>query len=573
MDNHILKQDILSIYPNKDYHDKIHSIMKKTKEVIFLTEDDGWINSYGDKVNVGTWDKYSRVATLDNKVEQRGRLFVIKVNNTIINGNEAVLGNEDVAISILGQHDVSLKNFIIENCKLAIYVEFSQEVSIEYISFKENEQAISINRSSEIKIKNNSIESSKNSCEGIFILDSGKIIIQDNDIYIKIITNNIKDNYSGIITKNSTSIYIINNEIKITGGNSEIEGLDYYSVNVYCINSHSTYDTLVKANNLYIKNNTFNLSNCNLVELNFSSIFLESSNSRIDIEENNMVVEFNNINSDYNEGGIGFYGIIYSNENISNSIKNNFISIDSNICNLNSTLNSVKYNDFIGVLLNSHNSYNEINGNQIYLQKNASSFEQESNNSENFVCGVYFNIDNTTNNLIDNDFIMKENDIINGDLLITNFSLVYLYYNNICNTIKENNLNRSQGDGIILVSKNDVTEILGNNIIENVGNGILLSKFKNIDTTNVVTIKGNNIISNEEYGLYITSGNYLNSIRDNNFISNINKNIYDNNPSEFMNYYESNYYNDWNGEGEYIIEKSKSIDYNSSKNPYNKSDE
>ena len=572
MDN-ILKQDILSRYQNKDYHDKIHSIIENVKEVIFLTEDDGWINSYGEKVNVGTWDKYSRVANLDNKVEQRGRLFVIKVNNAIINGNKAIIGNEAVAISILGQHDVSLKNFIIENCKLAIYVEFSQEISIKYISFKENEQAISINRSSEIKIKNNSIESSKNSCEGIFVLDSGKIIIQDNDIYLRITTNNIKDNYSGIITQNSTAIYIINNEIKIIGGNSEIESLDSYSVNVYCINSHSTYDTIIKANNLYIKNNTFNLSNCNLVELNFSSICLESRNSRIDIEENNIVVGFNNINADYNEGGMGFYGIIYSDENISNSIKNNFISIDDNICNLYSTLNSVKYNDFMGILLNSHNSYNEINGNQIYLQKNVSSFEKESNNSENFVCGVYFNIDNTTNNLIDNDFIMKENDIINGDSLLTNFSLVYLYYNNICNTIKENNLNRSQGEGIILVNKNDVTEILGNNITDNVGNGILLSKFKNIDTTNTVTIKSNNIINNKEYGLYITGGNYLNIIRNNNFISNTNKNIYDNNSSEFMNHYESNYYNDWIGEGEYIIEKSKFIDYNSSKNQYNKSNE
>ena len=40
-----------------------------------------------------------------------------------------------------------------------MYIEFSRAISIEYMSFKENEQAISINRSSEIKIKNNLIES------------------------------------------------------------------------------------------------------------------------------------------------------------------------------------------------------------------------------------------------------------------------------------------------------------------------------------------------------------------------------------------------------------------------------
>ena len=575
MDNHILKKDLLNGYPNRDYRDKTHSIIENITEIIFLSEDNGWINNYGDKVEIGTWDRNSRVATLENKVEQRGKLFVINVNNATIDGKGAVIGNEAVAINIVGQHDVKLKNFIIENCELAIQLEFSQEISIEYMSFKENEQAISINRCSEIKIKNNLIESSKNSCEGIFILDSGKVIIQDNAIYLKISStiNNMKENYSGVITENSTTIYIVNNEIEIIDGNSEIKDIESYSINGYCINSYSTHDTLIKSNNLYIRNNTFNLSNCELVELNFSSICLDSNNSRIDIEENNVVVEFNNINAGYNEGGIGFYGIIYCNENSANSIKNNFISINSNIYNLNSTVNTVKYNDFTGILLDSYNSYNEINGNQIDLQKNVASFEPESNRSVNLVCGVYFNSDNITNNIIDNDFIIKENNIAKGDSIITDFSLVYLYYNNICNTIKGNNLNRSQGDGIILVSKNDVTEILENNIINNVANGILLSKLRNIDSSNTVTIKGNSIINNGEYGLYITRGNCLNIIRDNNFISNINKNIYDNNSSDFMNYYEKNYYNDWKGEVPYIIERAKFMDYHPIKEPYKKNNE
>ena len=83
--------------------------------------------------------------------------------------------------------------------------------------------------------------------------------------------------------------------------------------------------------------------------------------------------------------------------------------------------------------------------------------------------------------------------------------------------------------------------------MENSTNGILLSKLKNIEMTNTVTIMDNSIINNGEYGLYITRGNYLNIIRENNFISKINKNIYDDNSSEFMNYYEKNYYNDQNG--------------------------
>ena len=124
----------------------------------------------------------------------------------------------------------------------------------EFISFKENKQAISINRSSEIRVKNNLIESTKNSCVGIFILDSGKVLIQDNSIYLKIsatVNKNMQDNYSGITTENSTAIYIINNEIEIIDGNCEIENLESYCVNGYCINSYSTQDTLVKSNNLY----------------------------------------------------------------------------------------------------------------------------------------------------------------------------------------------------------------------------------------------------------------------------------------------------------------------------------
>ena len=576
MDNHILKQEVLSRYSHRDYHDKIHSIIENIKEIIFLTEENGWINSNGDKVNIGTWDKDSRIATLDNKVEQTGKLFGIKVSNVTIDGTGVSIGNSEAAINIVGQTDVNLKNFIVENCEVGIYIEFSQGISIQYMSFKENNQAISINRSSEVRIKNSLIESSKDSCTGIFILDSGKVLIQDNAIYLKIsitFNENMQENYSGIITDNSTSIYILNNEIEIINGNSEIENLDSYCVNGYCINSYSTHDTLIKFNNLYIKNNTFNLNDCNLVELNFSSIYLDSNNTKMDIEENNIVVEFNKLNASCNVGGIGFYGILYSNKNNANSIKNNYLSIKSNIYNLNSNVNNVKYICFIGILLDSYNSYNEIKENQIDLKENIASFEPESNRGVNLVCGVYLNLNNKTNNIIDNDFFMKENSITKRDCIISNFSFIYLYYNNICNTIKGNNLNESQGNGIILISKNDVTEILENNIINNVTNGILLSELKNIDVTNTVIIKGNSIINNGEYGLYITEGNYFNIIRENNFISDINKNVYDGNSSDVMDCYEKNYYNDWNGKGPYIIENSSFMDYQPSKNPYNKNKE
>ena len=132
MDNHILKQDVLSGYPSKDYDDKTTSIIENIEEVIFLDEENGWINNDGDKVEIGTWDRDSRIATLDNKIEQRGKLLVIEVNNATIDGTGAVIGDESVAINIVGQHDINLKNFIIENCELAMYIYLLKKMSKQF---------------------------------------------------------------------------------------------------------------------------------------------------------------------------------------------------------------------------------------------------------------------------------------------------------------------------------------------------------------------------------------------------------------------------------------------------------
>ncbi|WP_300902859.1 hypothetical protein [uncultured Clostridium sp.] len=497
MDNHMLKQNVSSGDLNNEYYNRIHSIIDNINDVIFLTEDKGWINGNGEKVNCGTWNNESRIATLDNSINQQGKLFIIAVSNVTIDGTGTTIGNNDIAVSILSQRDIALKNFIVEGCELGVYIEFCQGISVQYISFKENKQSISINRSTEVKIKNNLMESEKNSSLGIYVLDSGKILVQDNLIYIKV---NIHDegeesSYCGIITENSTAIFILNNEIDISKGYSEVKNLESYCVNSYCISCYSSYDTLIKSNNLYIKNNNLNFYDCNVLELNFSPIYLDSNNAKIDIEENNIVVGFNKFDVQCNIGGIGFYGIVYSNKNNANSIKNNYISIESNTYDLNSDENPAKYICFMGILLDSYNNYNEIKENQIYLQGNTTSFKQDSNRAVNLLCGTYLNDKNNTNNIIDNDFIIKENNIDERESIITTFSLIYLYYDNICNTIKGNNLNEGQGNKIKLINKNDITEILENNIITNLSNEVLLSELETIKETNMVVINGNNIIN------------------------------------------------------------------------------
>ena len=56
MDNHMLKQNVSSGDLNNEYYNRIHSIIDNINDVIFLTEDNGWINGNGEKVNCGTWN-------------------------------------------------------------------------------------------------------------------------------------------------------------------------------------------------------------------------------------------------------------------------------------------------------------------------------------------------------------------------------------------------------------------------------------------------------------------------------------------------------------------------------------
>ena len=93
MEEHILKQDILSGYPHSHYYNNIHSIIENIKEVIFLDNENGWINTDGNKVDIGTWNKETRIATLDNKIDQRGKLFLIEVSNVTIDGAGVIIGD------------------------------------------------------------------------------------------------------------------------------------------------------------------------------------------------------------------------------------------------------------------------------------------------------------------------------------------------------------------------------------------------------------------------------------------------------------------------------------------------
>ena len=540
MDDHIIKKNKLGGYPHKEYSNNIHSIIDNIDNIVYLSEENGWIDKNGQQVSIGYWNKNSRIATINNDIQSRGKLFVIEVDNATIDGNGAVIGESEIGISIVGCNNINLKNLVIENTSVAVYIEFSHSISIEYMTLNENEQAISIYRSSELIVKNNLIDSSKYSAVGIFVFDSGKVCIKNNSINLKILNAIPEDSeysYSGIISENSTSQYIVNNEIQIIGSNCEVSNLEGYCISGYCINMYSTHDTLIKLNNLYIRNNNFNISNCNISELNFASFYLDSDNVKVDVEENNIVLEDNNFNVICNMGGAGLYGVLASLKNDSNQIKNNLISIKNNIYSLSSNLENSKYICFMAILLDSYNSYNDINSNNIELKDNTISFEENNTKAVNLVSGLYLNMENCTNNIINNDIKINNNNITKGKLIIVNLSLIYFYYNNICNTIRENNLSDSQGNAITLVSKNDLTEIIKNNINNSRLYGILLAKLDEKITTNTSLINDNNINNSGRYGIYIVKGNYYNSIKSNSFPKDCKKNIYDENSLRVNTYY------------------------------------
>ena len=563
-------ENILKEYPRKNIDVEIYSMLSKVLDIVYLKDNLGWVDRNDNPINIGTWDSKNRIATLDNKLDQREKLFVINVNNATIDGASSVIGGSEVAINITGQHDIIFKNFIIKNNGVAIFMEASKGISIEYSSFIDNKYSIVALRSNEIKIKSNVIESTVNTSTGVFIQNSGNVVVENNTINIKISKNDnntFTDSYCGINTENAASISILNNNIEIK--DSIIGSVNSISAIItgYCISFYSTYDTIIKSNNLCINKNNIILNGSNVAEINLAAISLNNNNASIEIEENNIIINSNDFKVACNDGGIKNDAILYISENNSNKITNNLISINKNSYNINSNTSSNHYIDLNAIRMEYYNNYNSIVKNEINVIENKAVFEPETCMAINYLCGLYLNVKNITNNIVNNNILVKSNEITKNSNIVTIYALIYLYKNNVCNTIMGNNLSESQGNGIVLVNSNDNTEIIENSIKMNSIYGILLTNENSSNNTSI--IESNCVEGNGDYGIYIIRGNYYNIIKNNNFISYEAKNIYDNNTPEFKNYYYGNYYNDWNNIKPYVIEGSNFKDNYSKKLPMN----
>lgn len=553
----MVNENILRQYPKRNIDIEIHSIISKTIDIIYLKEDLGWVDEKNNIVNVGVWDSKKRIAILDSKIDKKGKLFVIDVNNAVIDGSTSTIEGTEVAINISGKHDIILKNIIIKNNNKAIFIEGSKNIAIEYSSFVENNISIAVIRSSEVKINNNTIESSVNNSTGILIQNSGNIMLENNSIKIKISKNNSNefiDNYCGINTENATSISILNNNIEIK--DSIVENSNSLSgiITANCINFYSTYDTIIKSNNLCIKENNIILNSSNEAQINLAIIVLNSNNSSVEIEENNILINSNNFKTSCSNGGIKNDAVLFSKDNNSNKITNNLISINNNSYNISSNSNDSHYVYINTIRMEYYNNYNTIVSNVINVVENEGGFTPETCKAITFLCGLYLSTENITNNILNNNILVKSNDLPVNSEIVSVYALIYLYYNNVCNTIMQNSLNESQGNGIVLVTSNDNTEIIENSINKNSAYGILLTNSSDTFKTNISLIMSNCIEGNGEYGIYIIKGDYCNIIKNNNFISYEAKNIYDNNTLDFKNYYEGNYYNDWSNTTPYVIE-------------------
>lgn len=563
-------ENILKEYPRKNIDVEIYSMLSKVLDIVYLKENLGWVDRNDNPINIGTWDSKNRIATLDNKLDQREKLFVINVNNATIDGASSVIGGLEVSINITGQHDIIFKNFIIKNNDVAIFMEAAKGISIEYSSFIDNKSSIVALRSNEIKIKSNVMESTVNTSTGIFIQNSGNVVVENNTINIKISKNDnntFTDSYCGINTENAASISILNNNIEIK--DSTIGSVNSISAIItgYCISFYSTYDTIIKSNNLCINKNNIILNSSNVAEINLAAISLNNNNASIEIEENNIIINSNDFKVVCNDGGIKNDAILYISENNSNKITNNLISINKNSYNINSNTSGNHYIDLNAIRMEYYNNYNSIVENEINVIENKAVFEPETCMAINYLCGLYLNVKNITNNIVNNNILVKSNEITKNSNIVTIYALIYLYKNNVCNTIMGNNLSESQGNGIVLVNSNDNTEIIENSIKMNSIYGILLTNENSSNNTSI--IDSNCVEGNGDYGIYIIRGNYYNIIKNNNFISYEAKNIYDNNTPEFKNYYYGNYYNDWNNIKPYVIEDSNFKDNYSKKLPMN----
>ena len=304
-----------------------HVIFIQTKKsTIFLTES-GWSNS-----SVGTWDSFSRIATLTRDVNET---IQISISNVVIDGANHLISVPTLnALILLGRQNVTIKNCSFRDCATAIFTNSS------HCTFDNCTFSITLDPSG--------------THTGIYINDGSGNNIINCKFY---------DNSTGISVYNST-----NNTIKDSiFSRSSIGSVTY---GIYTTSSSSntidscTFSTLRYGTRFYNASNNNSITNSTFSNIAEAGVYVYNNSSSSTIENSSFVSNNNGVlvyNSDNNIVRSNTFtqnarGVALSYSSDSNKIYNNTIS-DSSVQGLfiiASSYNEIYNNNFINNVVQLH---------------------------------------------------------------------------------------------------------------------------------------------------------------------------------------------------------------------------
>ncbi len=171
----------------------------------------------GDCEKIGDWDNEKFSCTLKNTLKDNVSIQ-IAADNLILDGNNMVMhGQGDkVAIYVINQRMITIKNLKIEGYQDGIYMQNAKSVTVSNIDAKNNEQ-YGINMSG--GSNNNVIENNR---IGPSVLHGIAVSSSHGNQFVG---NTISNNRDGIRTMNSSGNVFIENIFS----NNRIEGLDFHN--------------------------------------------------------------------------------------------------------------------------------------------------------------------------------------------------------------------------------------------------------------------------------------------------------------------------------------------------------
>lgn len=526
----------------------------------YLVEDLGWVDSNFTPVDIGTWDKKTRIAKLYPNQTLIYSIF-IQVNNAVVDGCGSTLGNYPLAgINVTGYNNIVIKNFKLVNTDNAIYLQYAHCIEITAIEFINIRMGIIVINCDNCKIKNNKIYNYIIPSEGIRIERSTKIFVKQNKIVIgnssektQVAENSnaigIRVNFSSYCSLKENIFLIKENLLEFTDLAWITKGVGFAGI----VMGYSNDNEILK--------NSFSMSKNTIIGANdpipgrfyfiITGVYLYSSFTNLLCSNEIKIIE-NRITTTNGLNVMEYYGICLDDLNNINSIKANKILISQNENEINSDM-MMNFIQVVGIELIATNMKNEICLNELAVKNNkaVNSFAIEDQNLTNKFMGIELREGNNENTIKKNTIFVLHN--INNALnnYINKISLIHLERFNDRTEIEGNQLCNSQGNGITLEGENNYTFIMNNLIKENNDYGIYLGNL--IMDTNYSKIMHNCIINNWDYGLYIEVSNPFNEIIENNFCSYTGKNAYDENVTELPSVYDRNYWSDWSGKGSYNI--------------------